>query len=49
LNQIASELAFHRRRVARGFYDNNEVAVQREITYINQLLDLRRTIEQGGR
>jgi RsiW-degrading membrane proteinase PrsW (M82 family) len=49
LNQIASELAFHRRRVARGFYSNNEAAIQREIAYVNQLLDLRRTIEQGGK
>jgi hypothetical protein len=42
INQLASELAFHRSRVARGFYDNPAEAQAREFEYLMALRELRR-------
>jgi RsiW-degrading membrane proteinase PrsW (M82 family) len=43
-NQAASELAFHRRRVASGHVRDYQTAVEREAAYIQMLLDLRRRL-----
>jgi RsiW-degrading membrane proteinase PrsW (M82 family) len=43
-NQTASELAFHRNRVARGFHPNQQEAQAREAAYIQMLQDLRRRL-----
>jgi RsiW-degrading membrane proteinase PrsW (M82 family) len=40
-NQMASELAFHRSRVARGFSSNQQSAQEREAAYLQLLQDLR--------
>jgi RsiW-degrading membrane proteinase PrsW (M82 family) len=42
LHQLASELAFHRSRAARGFYTDDERARAREAEYIRDLEGLRR-------
>jgi len=41
-NQLASELAFHRSRVARGFGRDPQVAKEREDAYLYALQELRR-------
>jgi len=43
-NQIASELAFHRSRVARGFAKDPTYAQQRENDYLYTLLELRQKL-----
>ncbi|MBA3767431.1 MAG: PrsW family intramembrane metalloprotease, partial [Acidobacteria bacterium] len=43
-NQIASELAFHRSRVARGFMSDPQSAAEREASYIQLLQDLRQRL-----
>ncbi len=43
-NQIASELAFHRSRVARGFMSDPHSAAEREASYIQLLYDLRQRL-----
>jgi RsiW-degrading membrane proteinase PrsW (M82 family) len=43
-NQIASELAFHRSRVARGLVRNPQTAQEREQAYLSMLQDLRRQL-----
>ena len=43
-NQIASELAFHRNRVARGFMSNPQAAAEREAGYLQLLQDLRQRL-----
>lgn len=40
-NQMASELAFHRSRVARGLHDDAQEAREREADYLQLLQDLR--------
>jgi hypothetical protein len=40
-NQIASELAFHRCRVARGFVRDQNLAQEREEDYLYTLQELR--------
>jgi RsiW-degrading membrane proteinase PrsW (M82 family) len=40
-NQMASELAFHRNRVARGLHDDVQEAREREAAYMQMLRDLR--------
>jgi hypothetical protein len=39
-NQIASELAFHRGRVARGFVRDPQKALEREADYLYLISDL---------
>src|SRR5438034_4351669 len=46
-NQIASELAFHRSRVARGFVRDPQAAKEREETYLYTLQELRRRENPG--
>src|SRR4030095_9787272 len=52
-NQIASELAFHRSRVARGFGRDPHLAQEREEAYIHMLHELRQKLNSvagvGGR
>jgi len=43
-NQIASELAFHRSRVARGFGRNPQEAQERENAYLYSLYELRQKL-----
>ena len=44
-NQMASELAFHRSRVARGLHDSGEQsAAEREAAYVQLLQDLRQRL-----
>jgi len=43
-NQIASELAFHRSRVARGFARDPRLAVEREEDYLHALHELRQKL-----
>lgn len=43
-NQTASELAFHRSRVARGMAKDYQSAAEREASYVQMLLDLRRRL-----
>ena len=45
-NQMASELAFHRSRVARGISRNPQSAAERENLYVATLQELRRQIAQ---
>ena len=45
-NQIASELAFLRSRVARGIYRNPQIASEREISYLQTLQQLRQQMDQ---
>jgi RsiW-degrading membrane proteinase PrsW (M82 family) len=45
-NQTASELAFHRSRVARGISRNPQVAQEREAMYLSNLQQLRQQIAQ---
>ena len=45
-NQIASELAFHRSRVARGISRNPQAAQEREGLYVSSLQQLRQQIAQ---
>lgn len=40
-NQTASELAFHRNRVARGLHSDAQEASEREASYVQMLRDLR--------
>jgi protease PrsW len=46
-NQIASELAFHRSRVARGFVRNPQSAQERENDYLYTLHELRQKLSPG--
>jgi RsiW-degrading membrane proteinase PrsW (M82 family) len=46
-NQIASELAFHRSRVARGIVRNPQVVQERESVYLYTLEELRRKLGSG--
>jgi RsiW-degrading membrane proteinase PrsW (M82 family) len=46
-NQIASELAFHRSRVARGFARDPHSAQERENSYLHTLYELRQKLGQG--
>jgi RsiW-degrading membrane proteinase PrsW (M82 family) len=46
-NQIASELAFHRSRVARGFGRNPQTAQEREDAYLYALHELRQKLGPG--
>lgn len=48
-NQIASELAFHRSRVARGIARNVQMAQERESAYLFTLEELRRKLGSGQR
>jgi signal transduction histidine kinase len=43
-NQTASELAFHRSRVARGFSSNQQSAQEREAAYLQLLQNLRQRL-----
>ena len=43
-NQMASELAFHRSRVERGMQTDPRTAYEREMAYVQHLLDLRRQL-----
>ena len=45
-NQMASELAFHRSRVARGFHRNTREAAEREEEYRSTLHELRQQFAQ---
>jgi RsiW-degrading membrane proteinase PrsW (M82 family) len=45
-NQMASELAFHRSRVARGIHSNQQSAAEREAAYIQTLQELRTRLGQ---
>jgi hypothetical protein len=45
-NQMASELAFHRSRVARGFHRNAQEAAEREEEYRSTLHELRQQFAQ---
>jgi hypothetical protein len=46
-NQVASELAFHRSRVARGFGRDPVQAQERENAYLQMLHDLREKLNAG--
>lgn len=48
-NQIASELAFHRNRVTRGFIRNPQTAQEREDEYLQMLQTLRQQLGSGAR
>jgi hypothetical protein len=45
INQLASELAFHRSRRERGFYRDPAEATNREVGYVNRILDLKRGLQ----
>src|ERR1051325_398591 len=47
-NQIASELAFHRSRVARGFAGDPQSAQERENSYLYTLYELRQKLNQSS-
>lgn len=47
-NQIASELAFHRSRVARGIMKSQQEASEREAGYVQLLQELRQRLDQQG-
>jgi len=47
-NQIASELAFHRCRVARGFIRDQNLAREREEDYLYMLGELRHKLGVTG-
>jgi protease PrsW len=44
-NQIASELAFHRSRTARGIFTSEQAARERETAYLQMLQDLSRRLQ----
>lgn len=46
-NQIASELAFHRSRTARGIFTSEQSAREREAAYLQILLDLSRRLQSN--
>ena len=46
-NQMASELAFHRSRVARGIARNEQLAQERENAYLQTLYELRQKLGYG--
>jgi protease PrsW len=46
-NQMASELAFHRSRVARGFSRDAQLAQEREQAYLQTLQELRQKLGYG--
>jgi len=46
-NQLASELAFHRSRVARGVYSANQDVLEQETAYINALQGLINELRRG--
>jgi RsiW-degrading membrane proteinase PrsW (M82 family) len=48
-NQLASELAFHRSRLARGLGRNPQSAQERETYYRDTIQELRRKLGSGGR
>jgi RsiW-degrading membrane proteinase PrsW (M82 family) len=48
-NQAASELAFHRRRAASGFFANEQTAREREAEYLQILQDLSRRLPSPRR
>ena len=43
-NQLASELAFHRSRVARGMVQYPQLAQERENEYLHKLQELRQRL-----
>ncbi len=43
-NQMASELAFHRRRIASGIHPAHETSAAREVAYLQLLRDLQRRL-----
>ncbi|MEP6707153.1 MAG: hypothetical protein ABJC05_06515 [Pyrinomonadaceae bacterium] len=43
-NQMASELAFHRSRTARGIFTSEQSAREREAAYLQILQDLSRRL-----
>ena len=45
-NQMASELAFHRSRVARGLLVDPHTAYEREVAFVQHLAELRRRLGQ---
>src|SRR5436190_20437270 len=47
-NQIASELAFHRSRVARGFVRDPQTAQESEDAYLYTIHELRQKLTTGG-
>ena len=47
-NQMASELAFHRSRVARGFVRDPQIAQERENAYLYTMQELRRTFDPAN-
>lgn len=48
-NQTASELAFHRRRAASGFFANQQTALEREAEYLQILQELSRRLPPSRR
>jgi hypothetical protein len=48
-NQIASELAFHRRRAARGMFASQQAAMEREMEYLQMLRELSRRLPPSPR
>jgi protease PrsW len=48
-NQIASELAFHRRRAARGMFASEQAAMEREIEYLQMLRELSQRLPPSPR
>jgi RsiW-degrading membrane proteinase PrsW (M82 family) len=48
LNRAASELAFHRSRVARGVHPRDGAAAAREADYVQQIYRLRLQLEKQG-
>jgi hypothetical protein len=48
-NQIASELAFHRSRVTRGFVRNPQTAQAREAEYLQMLQALQQQLASIAR
>jgi hypothetical protein len=48
-NQLASELAFHRSRVARGIVRSPQVAQERESEYLYTIQELRHKLGAGVR
>jgi RsiW-degrading membrane proteinase PrsW (M82 family) len=48
-NQVASELAFHRRRAARGMFASEQAALEREVEYLQMLQELSRRLASPRR
>ena len=46
-NQMASELAFHRSRTARGIFTSEQSAREREAAYLQILQDLSRRLQSN--